>query len=295
MTETAYQSFTEFYQDGCYSDFKQEHRHGGSFGIGMLEATQDDGDYTDPAIPQVSFVQCVVAPEVFYLDFGTGRRKHGLETNGAIGPQPSMVECTLQMDTRHTVRALHLCEGQFGQLLDRSDIKGDPLEPLYADFQNDAFSKNAFQQLWKAMQLDGVGSSLAVDGAFLTFLSHYLPNPTGVFDPGWIAGVEDARISRVVDYIEAHLGKQLLMSELSAVANLSEPQFARVFKANIGETAHAYVTERRIERAKRALLARTKPVTVIAYECGFGSSAHFSTTFKTHVGCTPRQFQQLAD
>jgi AraC family transcriptional regulator len=95
----------------------------------------------------------------------------------------------------------------------------------------------------------------------------------------------------VLDYIDANLSQQLLMDELASVACLSPSHFARVFRETFGRTAHRYVTERRIERAKHALSATRDPVTLIAFDCGFGSSAHFATVFRQNVGVAPSAYR----
>lgn len=85
-----------------------------------------------------------------------------------------------------------------------------------------------------------------------------------------------ARVHRVVDYIEHHLGDPLALERLAGVANFSPYHFHRVFTACVGETLYQFILRLRLERA--ASKAAQQPhlsLTAIALDCGFGSSAAF--------------------
>lgn len=291
MSHTQFETFADYYRNGAYSRCRQEHRSGGSLGLSMIEVEQDAGDYVDLAFPQVGFVEAVQAPNEAFVDFGNGRRRVTRSDEGGIGPQPANIECRFQMDSAHRIRVLAVDIFSFSALTERSGIRGDPLDAMYAGFFHDPCASVAFHRLWELMQRDDPAASLAVDGAFLTFLAHYLPSAGTPLSIDWMPGAEDARLRRVIDYIEANLGQQLLMDELASVACLSTSHFARVFRETLGRTAHRYVTERRIERAKSALATSRDPVTLIALDCGFGSSAHFATVFRQHVGLSPSAYR----
>jgi AraC family transcriptional regulator len=60
-------------------------------------------------------------------------------------------------------------------------------------------------------------------------------------------------LSRVDDYVEAHLGSDITLSDLAAILRLPCDTFARQFKAATGQAPYAYVIERRIRRAESLL------------------------------------------
>jgi AraC family transcriptional regulator len=91
---------------------------------------------------------------------------------------------------------------------------------------------------------------------------------------------------RVVDHIDAHLGADLRIASLAAVADLSGAHFIRMFRRSFGMTPHRYVIQRRLEAAK-VMLATGRPLASIAYVLGFSSQAHFTATFKRYYGVTP--------
>ena len=94
----------------------------------------------------------------------------------------------------------------------------------------------------------------------------------------------------VTEYVEAHIGTDLAVSDLSALLTLSPQHFTRLFKATTLQTPHQFVLHRRVEAAKKLLLTR-KTIAQTAYELGFSSQAHLTTTFRAQTGCTPAQYR----
>ncbi len=104
--------------------------------------------------------------------------------------------------------------------------------------------------------------------------------------------ISPARLARLKAYIEEHLGEGLDVSTLAGVAGLSRFHLARAFRAETGETLHAYVMRRRCDRAKLLLLDGALPLAEIALACGFAHQAHFTTAFGRLVGATPGRWRQ---
>ena len=89
-----------------------------------------------------------------------------------------------------------------------------------------------------------------------------------------------ARVNRVIDHIEQNLASSLPLAHLAEVACFSPFHFHRIFKALTGETLTAFVQRLRIERAASMLVSEPEtPVTHIALDCGFASSASFARVF----------------
>jgi AraC family transcriptional regulator len=105
-----------------------------------------------------------------------------------------------------------------------------------------------------------------------------------------------SRINRVIDYIESNIDKELKLESLAQVANFSPFHFHRIFRALIGEPLNQFIQRLRIERAAQQLIANPKkPITRIAYDCGFGSSASFARAFKDHYSVSPSMWRMTAN
>ena len=81
---------------------------------------------------------------------------------------------------------------------------------------------------------------------------------------------------------------------MARAANMSKFHFARVFASTYRETPRAYLSRRRIERAKDMLRAANLTVTEICFLVGFASVGSFSTRFRELVGCSPSEYRQAA-
>lgn len=107
-------------------------------------------------------------------------------------------------------------------------------------------------------------------------------------------GLPTWRLRRVTDYIEENIGSELGLENLAAVAEFSEFHFSRMFKLRTGLTPHAYVTERRIARAKELLIHSKMSIKEISVDLGFGDQAHMTTVFKRYTRTTPKKFREQA-
>lgn len=94
-----------------------------------------------------------------------------------------------------------------------------------------------------------------------------------------------ARINRVIDYIDSHLDEQLSLEKLSEIANFSPFHFHRIFSAMMDETLNRFIQRMRLERAASRLVSNPKQsITEIAFEFGFSGSASFARSFKDFFG-----------
>jgi AraC family transcriptional regulator len=101
-----------------------------------------------------------------------------------------------------------------------------------------------------------------------------------------------ASSQRLVAFIEEHLGSDIGIATLAALAGYSPDHFARLFKQSFGLSPYQFILQRRVERAKALLRDRSHSIAEVAMLCGFASQAHFHTTFKTRTGVTPGVYRK---
>jgi AraC family transcriptional regulator len=105
-------------------------------------------------------------------------------------------------------------------------------------------------------------------------------------------GLSQARVRRLLDYIEQHLGDDLSLEALAGEVHLSPLYVVRAFRAAVGQTPHQYVVARRIEHARRLLVGTTLPIAEISLASGFSSQSHLSYWFRRIVGVTPAAYRR---
>jgi AraC family transcriptional regulator len=105
-------------------------------------------------------------------------------------------------------------------------------------------------------------------------------------------GLSRARIRRLLDYIEQHLGEDLSLEAMAAEVDLSPLYLVRAFRAAVGQSPHRYVVSRRVEHARRLLSGTAMPIADIALAAGFSSQSHLSNWFRRIVGVSPAAYRK---
>lgn len=148
--------------------------------------------------------------------------------------------------------------------------------------------------LYQKLSLNSVPEQLYVESlvtklAVFLLLRHSAASQAARILPS--SGLTRNQARRVLDYIESNLSRELTLSELAGIAELSLHHFARMFKQTVGVALYRYVLERRVERAKMMLRAASANLVDISLSVGFYSQSHFTSTFHRMVGATPTEFQ----
>ena len=100
-------------------------------------------------------------------------------------------------------------------------------------------------------------------------------------------GLAAWQIRRIAAYVDANLADTIAIADLAGIARLSNGHFCRAFKTSLGETAHTYVTRRRVEHAQMLMLTTSNSLSDIACACGMTDQAHLTRLFRRFVDETP--------
>jgi AraC-like DNA-binding protein len=100
-----------------------------------------------------------------------------------------------------------------------------------------------------------------------------------------------SHLRRAKDEMDRRYAEPLEIARLARTALASEAHFIRSFKREFGETPHAYLQRRRIERAAMLLRETDRTVTEISLDVGFQSIGWFTTAFREVMGETPTAYR----
>jgi AraC family transcriptional regulator len=105
-------------------------------------------------------------------------------------------------------------------------------------------------------------------------------------------GLAAWQIVRVRAYIDSNLHRTIHIQDLSAIAHRSPAHFSRKFKLSVGESPHAYVVGRRLERACYLMMTSAEPLSEIALSVGFSDQAHLCRLFRQAFGQSPASWRR---
>ena len=174
------------------------------------------------------------------------------------------------------------------RLLEESD--SPPLSTLDA-IAFEELADNAvvttLHELWRHSLAGGAAVSLLIDGLVLALLGQLLMRAQAPLNRGAHTSLDEIRLRRVLELMEAELGTSLTIDRLAREAELSAYHFSRAFKQATGDTPPRALTRMRVERASR-MIGTGMPLTDIAHACGFSSQPHFTSTFSKYMGLPPK-------
>src|SRR4051812_16001684 len=96
---------------------------------------------------------------------------------------------------------------------------------------------------------------------------------------------------RARDLIEARYRDPLDVGTLADAARLSPAHFSREFRRAFGDSPHAYLLTRRLERAAALLRNTDRSVADICFSVGLQSVGSFTTSFTRSYGASPTAYR----
>ena len=99
------------------------------------------------------------------------------------------------------------------------------------------------------------------------------------------------RMKSVLDYIRKNYGKEIELSELALLSNMSPNYFCRYFRKLTGQTPIEYLITYRLESACYALRNTDLTITDVAFACGFNDVSHFIKSFRKAYQMTPKAYR----
>jgi AraC-like DNA-binding protein len=107
-----------------------------------------------------------------------------------------------------------------------------------------------------------------------------------------MAFVPPARhLLRAKDLADARYFEPLGVEDLARAAGLSRAHFSREFRRAFGESPHAYLLTRRLERAAALLRTTDNSVAEVCLAVGLQGIGSFTTSFKRAFGLSPTAYR----
>lgn len=100
-----------------------------------------------------------------------------------------------------------------------------------------------------------------------------------------------SQLKPTIELMQYHYDQPLTLADMAKAAHLSVSRLAHLFREQMGITPVDFLTNIRIDHAKRLLLTTDNNCTQICYDVGYNNQSYFTRVFKQIVGLTPREFR----
>ena len=237
----------------------------------------------------------------FVTRTGAGRKQQTRSTSGTIWLVPLGIGEEEIVLAAPIPRALHiyLPARQFNLLADQYNLSQSPVHsiPYIGGLRDELIRQIGLSIVGEMAHQTATGrmfvetSSLMLAGR----LAHNYADAHIIASSDEVTHrLDNARLRRVLNYIEEHLEGEITVAGLANLANLSTFHFTRMFAAATGVPPHRYVSRRKLENAKAMLATGKLPLSRIAFKSGFSSQANFNRAFRRATGVTPGEYRRSA-
>lgn len=97
-------------------------------------------------------------------------------------------------------------------------------------------------------------------------------------------------ITGITKYMQEHLSEDVSLHILSEEFHLNSQYISQLFKNEIGVNFLTYLTNIRMEHAKKLLLSTSLSIAEVSEQSGYGDYRVFTKVFKKSEGITPSQY-----
>lgn len=101
----------------------------------------------------------------------------------------------------------------------------------------------------------------------------------------------DVLVEMAEEYVRNNYMREISVEEVARAIHYSEPYFCKMFKQQCGRNFMAYLTEYRMEAAKKLLMQPKFSIKEIGNRIGYPDSSYFARVFRRMVGISPSQYR----
>ena len=114
-----------------------------------------------------------------------------------------------------------------------------------------------------------------------------------ILDKGGEKGTEEENaVECVKTYMEQHWKENVSRTRMAELVHFHPDYLSRIFKEATGFSMTDYLTELRMQEAKRRLLKTRERISEVALEVGYTDLSYFTRIFRRRFGVSPREYRK---
>ncbi|MEX0298115.1 MAG: helix-turn-helix domain-containing protein [Kordiimonas sp.] len=162
----------------------------------------------------------------------------------------------------------------------------DAFSHLVSKITMDPVAARYIKELMGDAELHGCSSAFFSDRLNLLMRRLTAPHSLSLETDTNAAPLDEWRLNRVIDLMEADLGNDLTVSDMAKEVSMDLTNFSKAFRGATGMPPYAYLTQRRMNAAQ-TMLQLGQNVTSIAMSLNYSNPSKFSAAFKRYIGQSP--------
>jgi AraC-like DNA-binding protein len=237
------------------------------------------------------------------LQYSCGDNETVTLHSGQIIAIPSGIEHRLSVDEHVLMYGFHVDDDYLQNI-----VKKNPISPVNKLFEkkwvgegwrviSDATTFNMFINMFEQIEMqhshyDSWSNEVISELSHLIMINYlriYESETKTLYDDP-----TDARVIKIILWIERNYLKTVKLEELAEMAHLSVTHFSYIFHKITKTSPVRYLIERRLNCAATLLKETEQSVSIIAVKSGFNDMAHFNTSFKQYYGVTPGKYRKIS-
>lgn len=103
---------------------------------------------------------------------------------------------------------------------------------------------------------------------------------------------DNPAIAQVVDFMKEHFAEDINMRKMAEIACVNAVYFGALFKKTTGRNFKSFLTDIRMEEAKKLVITTDMKTYEIAEKAGYQNTRQFTEKFREYYGCSPTEYKQ---
>ena len=171
--------------------------------------------------------------------------------------------------------------------------KPDTTPPIISIY-DDEMIRTFYQSILPYFVSSGNVPEAVLELKFRELLLHLLHNPSNEGLRSHFHYIKEHPVTPIKHIMETNFAYNLRIEAYAKMTNRSVSSFKRDFQSLFHTTPGKWLTEKKLENARKLLRQTDRPIADVAFDSGFENTAHFSRLFKQKTGLTPLEFRKKA-
>jgi AraC family transcriptional regulator len=266
-----------------------------SFSFARLKITKGIPDMTHPILGESGYIIALQLKAIPHVELFLGKKRvsSGYYPVGAVGAIQLQEEPACFLPDPFDALAVHVTQEALDEIAYAHQVPNvDRLIWPYGTV--DPIVHHLGQTLLSSLEHPQQTSKIFIDQVLQALNCHLVSSYGNVTlsDRKFRGGLSPRQARRATELLEAHLDGDIPLQQVAEACELSVSHFARSFKQTFRRPPHAWLLERRVDKAKDLMLNSRLPLADIAAQCGFADQSSLNRSFRRIHGIAPGMWRR---